>query len=143
MTGLSYGDFHTPSFENWLFLLLIAGRRCSIKLMAQGSKCSLRWKLSLITSEHGLSFVWLLTGFCGLFCPMCLECDIARHYGECFCWPLLPGSTFALRVGTRERHKIWVSVFECMCEPGSVWEPGCLSNPCRVCPRGTYSNADY
>ncbi|XP_003981036.1 PLAC8-like protein 1 isoform X1 [Felis catus] len=44
--------------------------------------------------------------FCGLFCPMCLECDIARHHGECLCWPLLPGSTFALRVGTRERHKI-------------------------------------
>ncbi|XP_051699422.1 PLAC8-like protein 1 isoform X3 [Oryctolagus cuniculus] len=44
--------------------------------------------------------------FCGLFCPMCLECDIARHYGECLCWPLLPGSTFALRIGTRERHKI-------------------------------------
>ncbi|XP_008819866.1 PLAC8-like protein 1 [Nannospalax galili] len=44
--------------------------------------------------------------FCGLFCPMCLEYDIARHYGECLCWPLLPGSTFALRIGTRERHKI-------------------------------------
>ncbi|XP_054423912.1 PLAC8-like protein 1 [Pteronotus mesoamericanus] len=50
--------------------------------------------------------------FCGLFCPMCLECDIARHYGECFCWPLLPGSTFALRVGTRERHKIWGTLCE-------------------------------
>ncbi|XP_040309627.1 PLAC8-like protein 1 isoform X2 [Herpailurus yagouaroundi] len=47
--------------------------------------------------------------FCGLFCPMCLECDIARHHGECLCWPLLPGSTFALRVGTRERHKIRVA----------------------------------
>ncbi|KAM5299389.1 PLAC8-like protein 1 [Ctenodactylus gundi] len=43
---------------------------------------------------------------CGLCCPICLECDIARHYGECVCWPLLPGSTFALRIGTRERHKI-------------------------------------
>ncbi|XP_045674834.1 PLAC8-like protein 1 [Phyllostomus hastatus] len=50
--------------------------------------------------------------FCGLFCPMCLECDIARHYGECFCWPLLPGSTFALRVGTRERYKIWGTLCE-------------------------------
>ncbi|XP_016058389.1 PREDICTED: PLAC8-like protein 1 [Miniopterus natalensis] len=50
--------------------------------------------------------------FCGLFCPVCLECDIARHYGECFCWPLLPGSTFALRVGTRERHKIWGTLCE-------------------------------
>lgn len=59
--------------------------------------------------EPWLAFMWLLTGFCGLFCPMCLECDIARHYGECFCWPLLPGSTFALRIGTRERHKIRVS----------------------------------
>uniref|UniRef100_A0A8C6GPN7 PLAC8-like 1 n=1 Tax=Mus spicilegus TaxID=10103 RepID=A0A8C6GPN7_MUSSI len=44
--------------------------------------------------------------FWGLLCPMCLECDIARHYGECLCWPLLPGSTFALRIGTRERHRI-------------------------------------
>uniref|UniRef100_A0A4X1SV00 PLAC8 like 1 n=1 Tax=Sus scrofa TaxID=9823 RepID=A0A4X1SV00_PIG len=58
--------------------------------------------------------------FCGLFCPLCLECDIARHYGECFCWPLLPGSTFALRTGTRERHKIrgtlcedWLAVHCC------------------------------
>ncbi|KAM6224254.1 PLAC8-like protein 1 [Rhynchocyon petersi] len=44
--------------------------------------------------------------FCGLLCPICLECDIARLYGECLCWPLLPGSSFALRIGTRERHKI-------------------------------------
>ncbi|XP_004476634.1 PLAC8-like protein 1 [Dasypus novemcinctus] len=58
--------------------------------------------------------------FCGLFCPVCLECDIARHYGECLCWPLLPGSTFALRIGTRERHKIqgtlcedWLAVHCC------------------------------
>ncbi|XP_007534021.1 PLAC8-like protein 1 [Erinaceus europaeus] len=58
--------------------------------------------------------------FCGLFCPLCLECDIARHYGECFCWPMLPGSTFALRIGTRERHKIrgtlcedWLAVHCC------------------------------
>nr|XP_036871798.1 PLAC8-like protein 1 [Manis javanica] len=58
--------------------------------------------------------------FCGLLCPLCLECDVARHHGECFCWPLLPGSTFALRVGTRERHKIrgtlcedWLAVHCC------------------------------
>ncbi|XP_055972952.1 PLAC8-like protein 1 isoform X2 [Sorex fumeus] len=49
---------------------------------------------------------------CGLFCPMCLECDLARHYGECFCLPMLPGSTFALRTGTRERHKIRGTVCE-------------------------------
>lgn len=56
-----------------------------------------------------------LTGFWGLLCPMCLECDIARHYGECLCWPLLPGSTFALRIGTRERHRIQVrSIKVCM-----------------------------
>lgn len=81
------------------------------------------WSGSKHLWEPWLAFMWLLTGFCGLFCPMCLECDIARHYGECFCWPLLPGSTFALRIGTRERHKIWVSVFGCVCicEPG--WMP--------------------
>ncbi|KAK2498569.1 hypothetical protein MC885_005410, partial [Smutsia gigantea] len=58
--------------------------------------------------------------FCGLLCPLCLECHIARHHGECLCWPLLPGSTFALRVGTRERYKIrgtmcedWLAVHCC------------------------------
>ncbi|XP_044517745.1 PLAC8-like protein 1 [Gracilinanus agilis] len=63
--------------------------------------------------------------FCGLFCTICLECNIARHYGECLCWPLLPNSTLALRVGTRERHKIrgtlcedWLVV--CCCWPFSV-----------------------
>ncbi|XP_049643292.1 LOW QUALITY PROTEIN: PLAC8-like protein 1 [Suncus etruscus] len=58
--------------------------------------------------------------FCGLLCPMCLECDMVRHYGECFCLPMLPGSTFALRTGMRERHKIrgtlcedWLAVHCC------------------------------
>lgn len=86
------------------------------------------WSCSKHNWEPELAFMWLLTGFCGLICPMCLECDIARQYGECFCWPLLPGSTFALRIGTRERHRIRVSVFGYICEAGSVWEPGCLSN---------------
>uniref|UniRef100_A0A8D0HCT3 PLAC8 like 1 n=1 Tax=Sphenodon punctatus TaxID=8508 RepID=A0A8D0HCT3_SPHPU len=43
---------------------------------------------------------------CGAFCSLCLECCLARRYGECMCFPLLPGSTLALRVGTRERHRI-------------------------------------
>ncbi|KAF6281192.1 PLAC8 like 1 [Rhinolophus ferrumequinum] len=64
--------------------------------------------------------------FCGLCCPMCLECDIARHYGECFCWPLLPGSTSALRVGTRERHKIRGTLCEDWLAVHCCW-------PCSIC----------
>ncbi|KAH0629738.1 hypothetical protein JD844_012054, partial [Phrynosoma platyrhinos] len=43
---------------------------------------------------------------CGSLCSLCLECSLASRHGECFCFPLLLGSTMALRVGTRERHKI-------------------------------------
>uniref|UniRef100_A0A7M4EL76 PLAC8 like 1 n=2 Tax=Crocodylus porosus TaxID=8502 RepID=A0A7M4EL76_CROPO len=57
---------------------------------------------------------------CGALCCPCLECNLARHYGECLCFPLLPGSTLALRVGVRERHRIrgtlcedWMAVHCC------------------------------
>ncbi|XP_025043271.2 PLAC8-like protein 1 [Pelodiscus sinensis] len=43
---------------------------------------------------------------CGALCSPCLECNLARHYGECPCFPLLPGSSLALRVGAREKYKI-------------------------------------
>ncbi|KAM9130354.1 PLAC8-like protein 1 [Pangshura tecta] len=43
---------------------------------------------------------------CGALCSPCLECSLARHYGECLCFPLLPGSTLAMRVGAREKYKI-------------------------------------
>nr|XP_014343934.1 PREDICTED: PLAC8-like protein 1 [Latimeria chalumnae] len=43
---------------------------------------------------------------CGSFCLSCLECHLAQKYGECCCLPLLPGSTFALRVSIREKFKI-------------------------------------
>ncbi|XP_054834784.1 PLAC8-like protein 1 [Eublepharis macularius] len=49
---------------------------------------------------------------CGLLCSLCLECSIASRYGECFCFPLLLGSTLALRVGTRERYKIHGTICE-------------------------------
>ncbi|XP_041123011.1 PLAC8-like protein 1 [Polyodon spathula] len=39
-------------------------------------------------------------------CPACLELNLFHQYGECLCLPLLPGSTFALRVGIREKYKI-------------------------------------
>lgn len=42
----------------------------------------------------------------GSVVPCCLDLSLAHHYGECVCLPLLPGSTFALRVGIRERYKI-------------------------------------
>ncbi|XP_074866101.1 PLAC8-like protein 1 [Carettochelys insculpta] len=57
---------------------------------------------------------------CGALCSPCLECNLARHYGECPCFPLLLGSTLALRVGTREKYKIrgtlcedWLAVHCC------------------------------
>ncbi|XP_053703583.1 PLAC8-like protein 1 isoform X1 [Synchiropus splendidus] len=55
--------------------------------------------------------------------PCCLDLNLAHHFGECLCLPLLPGSTFAMRVGIRERYKIrqgsvcedWASVCCCYC----------------------------
>ncbi|KAM9846653.1 PLAC8-like protein 1 isoform 3-T3 [Aulostomus maculatus] len=42
----------------------------------------------------------------GTLVPCCLDLSLAHQYGECLCMPLLPGSTFAMRVGIRERYKI-------------------------------------
>lgn len=52
----------------------------------------------------------VLTGILGALVPCCLDLSLAHHFGECLCLPLLPGSTFAMRVGIRERYKIRVSV---------------------------------
>uniref|UniRef100_UPI0037E967B6 cornifelin homolog A n=1 Tax=Semicossyphus pulcher TaxID=241346 RepID=UPI0037E967B6 len=48
----------------------------------------------------------------GALVPCCLDLNLAHQYGECLCMPLLPGSTFAMRVGIRERYKIRGSVCE-------------------------------
>ncbi|KAM8741738.1 PLAC8-like protein 1 isoform 3-T3 [Acanthopagrus schlegelii] len=42
----------------------------------------------------------------GALVPCCLDLSLSHQYGECLCMPLLPGSTFAMRVGIRERYKI-------------------------------------
>ncbi|XP_041808342.1 PLAC8-like protein 1 isoform X3 [Chelmon rostratus] len=42
----------------------------------------------------------------GALVPCCLDLSLAHQFGECVCIPLLPGSTFAMRVGIRERYKI-------------------------------------
>ena len=60
------------------------------------------------------SFAPLLEGILGGLVPCCLDLSLAHQYGECLCMPLLPGSTFAIRVGIRERYKIRVSVYICM-----------------------------
>lgn len=52
----------------------------------------------------------MLAGILGALVPCCLDLSLAHQYGECLCMPLLPGSTFAIRVGIRERYKIRVSV---------------------------------
>ncbi|KAJ8276240.1 hypothetical protein COCON_G00079920 [Conger conger] len=56
----------------------------------------------------------------GALVPCCLDLSLAHQYGECLCLPLLPGSTFAMRVGIRERFKIqgsacedWTTVYCC------------------------------
>lgn len=50
-----------------------------------------------------------LAGILGALVPCCLDLSLAHQFGECLCLPLLPGSTFAMRVGIRERYKIQVS----------------------------------
>ncbi|XP_076024270.1 cornifelin [Genypterus blacodes] len=62
----------------------------------------------------------------GAFLPCCLELSLANQYGECVCLPLLPGSTFALRVGIRERYKIRGSV----CDD---WAAVCCCYPLAMC----------
>uniref|UniRef100_A0A8D2L623 PLAC8 like 1 n=1 Tax=Varanus komodoensis TaxID=61221 RepID=A0A8D2L623_VARKO len=61
----------------------------------------------------GLLDIFQDKGVCvwGLLCSPCLECSLASHYGECFCFPLLLGSTVALRTSTRERFKIRGTLF--------------------------------
>ncbi|XP_016123159.1 glutaredoxin domain-containing cysteine-rich protein 2-like [Sinocyclocheilus grahami] len=48
----------------------------------------------------------------GAFVPCCLDLSLAHQYGECMCLPLLPGSTFAMRAGIRERFKIRAPVLD-------------------------------
>ncbi|MEQ2214505.1 hypothetical protein XENOCAPTIV_010100 [Xenoophorus captivus] len=48
----------------------------------------------------------------GALVPCYLDLSLAHQFGECLCMPLLPGSTFAMRVGIRERYKIQGSVCE-------------------------------
>ncbi|XP_018607396.1 PLAC8-like protein 1 [Scleropages formosus] len=62
----------------------------------------------------------MTTCLLGAFVPCCLDLNLAHQYGECLCLPLLPGSTFAMRVGIRERFKIrgsvcedWLAVYCC------------------------------
>lgn len=62
----------------------------------------------------------------GALVPCCLDLSLAHQYGECVCMPLLPGSTFAMRVGIRERYKIRGSV----CED---WSTVCCCYPLAVC----------
>lgn len=68
--------------------------------------------------------VSVLAGIIGALVPCCLDLSLAHQYGECLCMPLLPGSTFAIRVGIRERYKIRVSVSARMQEAGGlIWLP--------------------
>uniref|UniRef100_H3DLI1 PLAC8 like 1 n=1 Tax=Tetraodon nigroviridis TaxID=99883 RepID=H3DLI1_TETNG len=63
----------------------------------------------------------MTTCILGALVPCCLDLSLAHQFGECLCLPLLPGSTFAMRVGIRERYKIrqgsvcedWTTVYCC------------------------------
>lgn len=71
-----------------------------------------RTNKSFIPSLNGIFHpVPVLVGILGALVPCCLDLSLAHQYGECLCMPLLPGSTFAMRVGIRERYKIRVSVY--------------------------------
>uniref|UniRef100_A0A670XWR4 PLAC8 like 1 n=1 Tax=Pseudonaja textilis TaxID=8673 RepID=A0A670XWR4_PSETE len=63
---------------------------------------------------------------CGLLCSPCLECRLASKYGECFCFPLLLGSTLALRAGIRGRHSIHGTLCEDWMAVHCCW-------PCAIC----------
>ncbi|KAM3848219.1 PLAC8-like protein 1 [Vipera latastei] len=63
---------------------------------------------------------------CGLLCSPCLECRLASKYGECFCFPLLLGSTLALRAGIRERYSIHGTLCEDWMAVHCCW-------PCAIC----------
>uniref|UniRef100_A0A8C6THN9 PLAC8 like 1 n=1 Tax=Neogobius melanostomus TaxID=47308 RepID=A0A8C6THN9_9GOBI len=66
-------------------------------------------------------------GVLGAFVPCCLDMSLAHQFGESFCLTVLPGSTFALRVGIRERYK-----YRC----GSVcddWTAVCCCYPLALC----------
>nr|XP_032833193.1 cornifelin-like [Petromyzon marinus] len=41
---------------------------------------------------------------------LCLNCRMAKDFGECFCLPILPGSSMALRTAIRERYHIQGSI---------------------------------
>ncbi|XP_015245354.1 PREDICTED: cornifelin homolog B-like [Cyprinodon variegatus] len=68
----------------------------------------------------------MTTCILGALVPCFLDLSLAHQYGECLCLSLLPGSTFALRVGIRERYKIRGSV----CED---WSAVCCCYPLAVC----------
>ncbi|XP_023844316.1 cornifelin homolog A-like [Salvelinus sp. IW2-2015] len=63
---------------------------------------------------------------CGTFCSMCLACQMAERYGECFCLPLLPTTMMMMRTSMRERYNI----------PGSLiddWAVHMFCGPCALC----------
>lgn len=88
-----------------------------------GDKTTCNIQSHLNYSVHGSYVAHIhanLAGILGTLVPCCLDLCLAHQFGECLCMPLLPGSTFAMRVGIRERYKIWVSVCICRQKPQKV-----------------------
>lgn len=110
------GDWSTGLFD-------ICGDKTTCNMNTQGSHAPITTLRLLFYSlcscyvnfvhTHIYKLWWpvsVLAGILGALVPCCLDLSLAHQYGECLCMPLLPGSTFAIRVGIRERYKIQVSV---------------------------------
>ncbi|XP_062979364.1 PLAC8-like protein 1 [Elgaria multicarinata webbii] len=120
-----------PASENWNdFLFTLRSKDSTEPVTTQPCPASAAAATSSVTTilrtggnwSTGLFDICSDKGVCvyGSLCSLCLECGLASRYGECFCFPLLLGSTMALRVGTRGRHRIrgtlcedWMAVHCC------------------------------
>lgn len=99
------GDWSTGLFD-------VCGDKTTCNMKAQHNHIIVT--LLLFLTSCFFYPVPVLAGILGALVPCCLDLSLAHQFGECVCIPLLPGSTFAMRVGIRERYKIRVSVCICM-----------------------------
>ncbi|CAB1334099.1 unnamed protein product, partial [Coregonus sp. 'balchen'] len=57
---------------------------------------------------------------------MCLACQMAERYGECFCLPLLPTTMMMMRTAMREIYNIRASLID-------DWAVHMFCGPCALC----------
>ncbi|XP_053153423.1 PLAC8-like protein 1 isoform X2 [Hemicordylus capensis] len=117
-----------PASEEWnVFLSMMGSKTSTEPIMTQPTPGAATSRITTMVRTGGNWSTGLFdvcsdkrVCVCGSLCSPCLECSLASRYGECFCFPLLLGSTLALRAGTRERYKIrgtlcedWMAVHCC------------------------------